>query len=175
MSSSSLPCSREDDCDRELCWMNGIISSSQRLDPCGSSPLSSSLDGAADAPRLWFYCLWLASLGADLKTEGEEMSFQCPFLLLPPLSPQFSLYICACLIQPSWWLLDELIPWLRFLVPLNKRLRLWIDHMALIGAIHCHFGCNCTSYRASALRLIYHHSAAAGAISVCLSECVCEH
>lgn len=77
-----------------------------------------------------------------------------------------SLSICVCLIQPGWWLSDDLIPWLRFLVPLNKRLHIWIDHMALIGAIHSHFGCNCTSYRASALRLIYHHSAAAGAIYV---------
>lgn len=172
MSSSSLPCSGEDDCDRELCWMNGIISSSQRLDPCGSFILLFRRSSRCSSALV---LLFVAGQPGSLKTEGEEMSFQCPFLLLPPLSPQFSLYICACLIQPSWWLLDELIPWLRFLVPLNKRLCLWIDHMALIGAIHCHFGCNCTSYRASALRLIYHHSAAAGAISVCLSECVCEH
>lgn len=100
----------------------------------------------------------VASLGADLKNRRgrrRRWAFSAPpfffFLLLHSLF--IGLSICVCLIEPSWCLLDELIPWLRFWSPfLNKRLDLWIGHMALVGglwSIHSHFECICTSYRAS--------------------------
>lgn len=100
----------------------------------------------------------VASLGADLKNRRgrrRRWAFSAPpfffFLLLHSLF--IGLSICVCLIEPSWCLVDELIPWLRFWSPfLNKRLHLWIGHMALVGglwSIHSHFECICISYRAS--------------------------
>lgn len=154
-------------------WI-GVISTSQRLDPCGSSVLYPLLQTeTADAPQLWFYCLWPASLGADLKTGGGDGLLMPFFLLLPSPSLHRSLSFCVCLIEPTWCLLDELIPRLRFWSLWNKSLHLWIGHMALVGglwSIHSNFGCICTSYKASTLRLIYHHSEATRTFSPYITQ-----
>ena len=118
-------------------------------------PLSSALDGGSRCSSALVLLFVVGQPGSWFKDRGGGDELLVPFFP-PSLSPHRSLSAShwAQLVSAGW--VNSLI---EVLVAVNKRLHLSIGHMAGgwgLWSFHRRFGCICTSYRASTLRLIYH-------------------